>query len=348
MESQQINPYERITQAQMFGLFFYQYIKNGMEALNYINDFHITESLINDYNKTIQEYEGKEKLYNFKPPVEAELTPSVPDVRTMLYAVDTLQRTENISNTVADNLDKNNKVGILSKIYGKYVDYRKRFNGAFEQDYRVEAKPVIWDITRNHNDYMKNQLELGSRMEVFCDREFKKNGLDIGLYYDPTGQNNGESKEGIEIKHDMKSKETGNFFIMVAETHNKYKNPLVPSGILKDDNTNYWVIGTPVEYYVVRKNDLKQILSTLDPHNKGWQNGKRFVEAYNGVSVSKGYIIRREELKKIALTTDIGEFTKKYLNKEISYMSRTPYQNRVLNNVKNELLPHLKGKDADR
>ena len=182
MAVQQINPYERITQSQMFGLYFYQYIKNGMQALNYINDFHITESLINDYNKTMKEYEGKETMYKFRPPVETNLAPSVPDAKTMIYAADALQREEKFSNTVVDNLDKNNKLGILNKIYGKYLDCKKQFNGDFEQDYRFEAKPVIWDVTRNHNDYMKTQLELGARMEVYCDREFKKNGLDIGFY----------------------------------------------------------------------------------------------------------------------------------------------------------------------
>ena len=73
------------------------------------------------------------------------------------------------------------------------------------------VKPVIWSNNVD-NDYFIENLTLSHRFEIFIDTKFKNEGVDIGLYYGRSGQHQGECKLGIEIKRDMKSKETGNLY----------------------------------------------------------------------------------------------------------------------------------------
>lgn len=77
-------------------------------------------------------------------------------------------------------------------------------------------KPVIWK-DRKHSSYFIEQLEKSHAFEVYIDCEFKKRGVNIGLYYGKDSQYSGESEVGIEIKYDEKSKSTGNYYIEYQE-----------------------------------------------------------------------------------------------------------------------------------
>lgn len=143
-------------------------------------------------------------------------------------------------------------------------------------------------------------------MEIFVDEEFKKYNIDIGFYYSPTLQRVGENAAGIEIKYDSKSAETGNYYIEFNESI--FHGQLVPSGILKNDNVTFWLIGTPEEYVIVYKKDLLKLLLSMNPSDVNWQDDKKFVST----KTSKGFIVKKHKLQELAVASNIREFVSKF------------------------------------
>lgn len=84
------------------------------------------------------------------------------------------------------------------------------------QPWEVE-KPVIWDDRSKSNYYISN-LEDSHRFEVYAEWVFRQYGIDIGLFYGRQQQYEvGETRAGIEIKHDKKSQETRNYYFEYME-----------------------------------------------------------------------------------------------------------------------------------
>lgn len=322
----QIDPYSKISPENLFALYMFSFFQKGLQPLDYIDDFHLTQTLINDFNKMVIEFNEKIKDVDFQTPKIG--TVSDLDKDNVLYGMMMIKQ--------GCDYELRKMYPTHYRLYVIYMIQKNKFIRDFNRDYRY-PKPIIWNEDRNHSEYMTKQLELGTRMETFCDREFEKNGLNLGLYYSPDGQNTGESEMGIEIKNDMRSKDTGNFYIEIAETHNVYNNPLVASGILKNDNSKYWIIGTPDEYYIVEKDELKRKFIELDVSCKGWQNNMHMVETRKGCGLSKGFIIKREALQQIAVSNNIGDFCQKYLSNDIKNKQLTPYQQQTLNNIQAKL-----------
>jgi len=87
----------------------------------------------------------------------------------------------------------------------------------------------------------------------------KEEGINITLTKTYEDQINiGESLEGYEIKFDDKYKETGNLWIEIKERTDVNKE-YVNSGIYRDDNSKYYVIGNYDVIFVFLKDKLKQI-----------------------------------------------------------------------------------------
>ena len=81
-----------------------------------------------------------------------------------------------------------------------------------------------------HEAYRDN-LEAANRFEDYVERKLYCKGLPVGVYRSLTFQKTyGESRAGIEIKYDLRFRETGNLFIEFAERHNKNVN-MKPAGI---------------------------------------------------------------------------------------------------------------------
>ena len=76
----------------------------------------------------------------------------------------------------------------------------------------------------------------------------------------------GESAGGIEFKCDMKFRESGNLYIEIAEKAGPRSGEMVPSGIMRDDNTWLYAIGDLQGFYVFTKNTLRLI------HSRGRYN----------------------------------------------------------------------------
>jgi hypothetical protein len=68
----------------------------------------------------------------------------------------------------------------------------------------------------------------------------------------------GENKAGIEIKFDRKFRDTGNFYIEIAEKSNPKNKEYVPSGIFRNDNTWLYIIGDYETIFIFSKEQLKK------------------------------------------------------------------------------------------
>ena len=149
----------------------------------------------------------------------------------------------------------------------------------------------------------------------------------------------GESVQGVEVKYDIRSHDTGNLYIEVAES--RYKGtPLVPSGIYREDNTVTWLIGTYHYAYIIPKSLL------IAYHKK--QQPKEFVIPQG---TSRGFLIARSMLDNWVKTGHIERIdVKLYLDHEkkessyyVDYLENNYYitditllNNKNYNNMNNE------------
>lgn len=169
----------------------------------------------------------------------------------------------------------------------------------FKQSPWNYVKPVIWK-DRDRSQYYITNLTLSHRFEVYIESLFASRGIELGLYYGKDDQyNQGETKLGIEIKRDIKSKETGNLYIEYAERLNSY-GEWVDSGIFKEDNTRYFLIGDIDKFWILDKLDLIDLYHEISQSEfNRLENGCRFVKAGRGTSL--GYIIPKDVVNQICI-----------------------------------------------
>lgn len=302
-----IDLYSKPTAKQIGQLLWYDIYLSGMnfKNYNYKRDFHLLQS----------------KIYDFKNYIKQNLDISLAD-RIIhcksLQNFNTFDVNDNDVRNIAFVVSDNGKKAPdyitdteLNETVNEYVALQTKFYEKFESDIEIAGKCVIWDLDRPDNIKIIPQLEKGETFEVYVDREFKRNGVDIGRYYTPEGQNHGENELGIEVKHDVMSLKTGNYYIELSERHNTNHN-YVNSGLMKDDNTEYFCIGVPEKYYIVSKEILMNEYNSMDKNNKYWQNDKKFVSKWD----SNAFIIKEARLKEIAITDNIEDFCIAYKNKE--------------------------------
>tara|TARA_R110000787_G_scaffold171757_1_gene284438 strand:+ start:317 stop:748 length:432 start_codon:yes stop_codon:yes gene_type:complete len=109
-------------------------------------------------------------------------------------------------------------------------------------------------------------LELGRQFQDTILFDLNKRGISFSNYTSKKFQYEvGENTAGIEIKHDMQFRTTGNLFIEI-ETKTKNNN-WIKSGIFRDDNSWLFLIGDEKKYWIFGKKSLQRILtdSNLNP-----------------------------------------------------------------------------------
>lgn len=196
----------------------------------------------------------------------------------------------------------------LSDIRG-YNKKLSQFENVWKKDKSKIHKPIAFekyqDTYKKDNDF-EYCLKIGHKFELWVENEFKKYGVDLGMYYDDK-QFRGENKLGLEIKHDSKLVQTNNVYIEYKSI-NKKETEFYNSGILKEDNCKYWLIGTEDEYYIIYKNELLKIYEELMKDGRTRYKDK---ELYYGLAekrTSKGVVISRQKLKDIMISNNIQEF----------------------------------------
>ena len=303
MNYQFINAYARLSKKQLFQLFWYMkmVIRRGDESFRYVKDFHVFESYINFYNQMVSGFSITDDFV--RGLLQQELCDvDDADTKNVLLSLQVALHTQTAD--VWQFQECNIRYQVIC-----YVEWYRYFSQLYESDCHYRAKPVIWDIMRKHDAYTIETIESGHVMELMIEEALQMYGFHMGLYFDPHHQNRGESSSGIEVKHDRKSRVTGNFYIEYAERHSYSESAnYVPSGIMKQSNTNIWVIGVPEEFYFVREADLRNQLYMMNPDDTGWQDDKRFVAS----STSFGYIIRRQKMRQIALADNVADFVRSY------------------------------------
>jgi|SRR3989344_2014014 len=123
-----------------------------------------------------------------------------------------------------------------------------------------KPKVILWG-DRDKTSYYKEKLQLSFEFEEFLEDFFKqKYGLDLHPFITPEEQYyKGENEAGIEIKHDMVYKKTGNLYIEYAEKSKEDNSSWIDSGIKKEDNSTYFLIGDFDQFWIFKKQRLLEI-----------------------------------------------------------------------------------------
>lgn len=195
------------------------------------------------------------------------------------------------------------------KDFEEYTEKVNQFEEAWEKDKSLIHKPISLTeqpkVVNKDNDFAYC-LEVGHKFELFVEQECKRYCVDLGMYYDKR-QFEGENALGLEIKHDGKVHLPQNNVYIEYEAISKDGTKYLPSGILKQDNTKYWLIGTEKEYYIFYKEDLIKIYNNLITNKK--VDGCLLKERKrNNVVTSRGFTMNKEARKRIMIADNIGEF----------------------------------------
>lgn len=114
----------------------------------------------------------------------------------------------------------------------------------------------------------KDELEESLMYQDFiADELLTQLGWCINLYTSKQYQyNKGESRAGVEIKYDKKMATTGNLYIETHERHSTDKK-FVTSGINRQDNTTFYLIGDNNVAYIFVKAQLKYLCDNFEKYN---------------------------------------------------------------------------------
>ena len=149
----------------------------------------------------------------------------------------------------------------LDQVLRQKADAVDRLLRAFQTEPWTVVKPVVWSANVGNRYFIEN-LTLSHRFEIYIDCLFREKGLDIGLYYGRDPQYRGETAAGIEIKRDMMARKTGNLYIEYAGRHSS-AGQWVASGVLKSDNSRFFLMGDIGWYYALRRTDLLALYRSL-------------------------------------------------------------------------------------
>lgn len=149
-------------------------------------------------------------------------------------------------------------------------------------------------------EYYKDKLESALQYQDFIADKLRKADpcIIIGAYSSRKYQyEHGESMSGIEIKYDMKKKDTGNLYIEVAEKSNPNISEYSPSGIMRDDNTWLYLIGDYEEAFLFSKHQLQSIYADKERYKirgiKERQTPTSIGFTYPVENAMKGMCLRR-------------------------------------------------------
>ena len=168
------------------------------------------------------------------------------------------------------------------------LDSFNSFRDNFGSTYK--PKVAIWS-DRKKTDYYKEKLQdaflFENHIAKILQDEFQ---LDLGQYLTPEGQYNlGENALGIEIKNDTLIAKYGNVYIEYQEKSRSSNDLYVNSGILKDDNCIYFLIGTEKQFWIFRKARLLEIYyEELEIQKKGGVSNRGIV--FKKIATSKGFV----------------------------------------------------------
>jgi len=126
-------------------------------------------------------------------------------------------------------------------------------------------------------EYYKTKLQQGLEFQDFVAVKFAFLGIPITGFSSKKYQyKKGENLQGFEIKNDGSFRKTGNLWIEVEE-RTATDRPYVESGILRNDNTRFYVIGDYEGVFLIQKKVLKKFMTKFDIRENNMRTSKGFL-----------------------------------------------------------------------
>lgn len=148
------------------------------------------------------------------------------------------------------------------------------------------------ELERQQSGYYPNMLAKGKAFESYIYHFFETTyQFKITPFLTQQQQLQGENDKGIEIKNDEVSKNTKRYYFEIAEKSNPANPHYVQSGILRQDNTLFYLIGTKEQFHLFKKVDLQHFYQQL--LLKKPEEQKPFFKTIN---TSKGFVVSIAEL----------------------------------------------------
>lgn len=204
------------------------------------------------------------------------------------------------------NLEDFEKFSISQSMIERYNAYIREILNKLASNPEKYDKIVDWDMERPKTQYFRDKMEKAHEFEVYIENLFRENGILMG-YFSGDEQYIGETKIGVEIKNDEMMLETGNIYIEYQERMKNCRE-WQNSGILKNDNTLFWIIGAKGKYYIIEKSKLIDIYQKLA---SGAQVPGCMFRAERAHGTSKGFIIKKEVIPLVSFAASIPEFVGK-------------------------------------
>jgi hypothetical protein len=134
-------------------------------------------------------------------------------------------------------------------------------------------------------EYYDKQLNDGLEFQDFCSVKFAERGIPITNFSSKKyQQNKGENLQGYEFKYDKQFRKTGNLWIELAEKTNPSNLTYINSGILRNDNTMFYIIGDYEGIYLMQKKILIVI-------------SKSYKILENNMKTSKGFLLPTDKAR---------------------------------------------------
>lgn len=147
-------------------------------------------------------------------------------------------------------------------------------------------------------EYYTQKLEEGLKYQDFiCDEFRKMNPARIIMPYCSRAYQyqHGESASGYEIKYDGRMASTGNIWIEVAEKSSAYVRNWTDSGIMRKDNSVYYLIGDYKKAYIFSKHQLQHLLARSEEELAKCGIKKKRIPTSIGYVIPCDYIEQTDE-----------------------------------------------------
>lgn len=143
----------------------------------------------------------------------------------------------------------------------------------------------------DYEAYRQNKIESGCCFQDFvADLVLRETGIAIATYTSRLYQMRaGESRQGFEIKHDERYKQTGNLYIETAEKARPRPGAYAASGIFRNDNTWLYIIGNYDEVFCLQKSLLRALA-----------HSGHYRIITNGTCTSQGFLLPGSDANRIA------------------------------------------------
>ena len=134
-------------------------------------------------------------------------------------------------------------------------------------------------------EYYNNQRKDGEEFQDFCSIQFSKRGVPVTNFSSKKYQlEKGENLQGYEFKLDKQFRKTGNLWIELAEKSNSQNEIYINSGILRNDNTLFYIMGDYDGVFLMQKKILIVI-------------SKNYKIIENNMKTSKGFLFPTEKAR---------------------------------------------------